>query len=248
MRTTCNSRVHLVALTLLAANALSTSVQAQQTTIPTAMVVMTGTADVGGQFAGTFFLTRFEAQSATDGIAAIGSMHGVLNGRNIVTQVSVPITVTPGNGVQTTGLTVAAPASCDTAHIDFAPFAFRALGSVVTLDATGVDFVSSGTEPAVATGLSLTGPVSQNPAFGTTATFPTLFGSTSQPAARAPSTPVGSATPGLIAPAPQPTTAVTVPAQQLSALLCSISAQSQSASSRAQLVPLLNQVLLMLRQ
>jgi hypothetical protein len=54
----------------------------------------------------------------------------------------------------------------------------------------------------------------------------------------------------VIVPAPQPVTGAAVPAspQQLGQLLCSVAAASQSSSSRAQLVPLLNQVLVTLGQ
>jgi hypothetical protein len=248
MRTLGNFRVSIFVLALFLAGIVTDDAHArQQTAIPAATLGMTGTADVGGDFVGTFLLSRFDAQNAGDGIVAVGSMHGVVNGRNIVTQLTIPVTLSSAAEAQTTTLTGGSATSCGTVHIDFASAAFHAIGAVVRLDPAGLDIVSSqeSTSSAAASASSSLTPTSIAPA----AVFRSPAAPSSQAGAAAATTPVGSLTPGVIAPTADATRATaTVSPQQLGELICSVSTTLQSSSSPAQVVPLLNQVLVALRQ
>jgi hypothetical protein len=221
----------------------------QLTSAPAVMVAVAGINDAGGRFQGTFLVTRFDSQPVTGSIVAMGSIAGVLNGRNVVAPASIPIRLGPS--VRTAN----AASSCDAVHVDLLTSAFRMLGSVVTLNSTGFDIAAS--QPA--TSSTVIGPSTAAPAVqasGTTVqgtsgmtvqgngpadtsgvgTFPTT-----QVGTIAPTAPVGSAAFGEISPPPPP--AAPVAPQQLGELLCSISRLTQTTSPPAQVVPVLNQVL-----
>ena len=244
-------RTHLIPMILVAFvmfAGLNQRVRAQQiANAPAAMVGVTGTVGAGGQFAGTFLLTRFDSRSSDNRVLAVGSIDGILNGRSVVTPIAVPVTLTPAS----TSPVGTASSSCDAVHVDLAASSFQALGSMVTLDAGGFDIAASqAATPTAAATTTAASPVTTSlatPAVGIAAPFPSLSAPSGQSGTLMPTSPVGSATPGVISPAPVPAT--TSP-QQFTQLLCSVSSLSQatSAAAPAQVVPLLNQVLAALRQ
>jgi hypothetical protein len=119
-------------------------------------VPVTGTADTGARFAGTFFISRFDAQGAGTGIVALGNIDGTVNGRNVITQIAVPVTVTPSASAQV-ATSIGAPGSCASVHVDLAPSALAAFGAAVTLDATRFDITTPQTGAAtVITGVAAT--------------------------------------------------------------------------------------------
>jgi hypothetical protein len=243
MFTTRSSVVFVLALlALLVGRDTRSVVHAQPGNAPAALVGVTGTASGDGEFAGTLLLTRFDTQNSTGGITAIGSITGVLNGRTVLTPVALPLSVrssVPGD----TEPAAAVPDACDAVQIDLAPATFRALGSVVTLDPVSFDIAAS-QAATPSPGLSFPPAVTTESTNVTSPPASPLVTGTATP-----STPAGSRTPGVISPVPQPTTtARPISTQQFSQLLCSVSRLSASGGSSGQLVPLLNQVLVALRQ
>jgi hypothetical protein len=223
------------------------ALDAQQAGSTTALPVgVTGTADVGGSFQGQLLVIRFESLPTNDGIVAVGSMTGSLNGQSLATKVAIPITVTPGSALQTA--TIARPASCETIRVTLQPSAFRAVGAVVTLARSGVEITapqgsgSAVSQPFAASATTTAG-------IGTPGVFPTSNPTSGAAGSMFPSAPVGSATPGVISPPPQtqiPAFATSL--QQLGQSLCSVSGLAQSSSSPAQLADALNRVMVVLQQ
>jgi hypothetical protein len=246
----------LALVTLTVAGAAGTGVHAQQPGAAAMFVPVSGTADAGSPFTGTFFIRRFDARPADNAILAVGSIDAVLNGRTLVTQIAIPLTIAPGTTAQTAGLTAATPTRCDAVRVDLAPAALRALGSVLTLDPTSFDIIASeGTAPAVVTGVAPGGsalgagsPSAAAPGLATPTSSTT--GVLGQTGTTVPTAPSGSVTPGVIMPPAPPlsTPAATAPSQPLGQLLCSVSTLAQSVSIPTQLVPMMNQVLLALSQ
>ena len=230
---------------------VAANLHAQQVaSTPALMVGVTGTAEMGGSFQGTLLLTRFEALASNDGIVAIGSISGALNGRSIVTKISMPVTVGPGSALQTAA--VASPASCDAIRVGLEPSMFRALGSVVTLARSGVEITApqgqatGSTVSSAGTTVGSMTPASSG--IGTLGAFPTLAQTAGANGTAVPTSPVSSAIPGVISPPPQTRTpAFATSVQQLGQSLCSVSGLAQSSSSPAQLADALNRVMLALQ-
>jgi hypothetical protein len=243
----------LAAIAMSVAGIVNGTIHAQQApgSLPL-LIGVSGTADVGGTFEGTFFLTRFDTLANDGALVAVGSVDGVLNGRSIVTRVAIPVTLAM-NPAQTVG--VASPASCDV-HVGLERSAFRASGSVVTLARSGIDITApqapASTAPTI-NSFPLTLPATAGtlaaPASGI-GTLRPMGNMTSTAAGSAvPTAPVGSAVPGVISPAPQPISpSVASSMQRLGQLVCSASGLSQSGASPVQLAHVLNQVMLALRQ
>lgn len=244
MSTTRHPVAWLVAVfTLVAGSGVNTRIEAQQALTATPLIVgVTGTTDSGGSFQGTLFLMRFESLPNTNGIVAVGSMAGVLNGRNIATRVAIPVTIAP--------TAVAAGAtSCDSVHVNLQSSALRALGAVVRLAASNVEITTS--QPQTSGVAATPGPVAMTTpsGIGTIGPFPTTDLQSTALATSVPSAPVGSAFPGVISPALQtPVTATATSVQPLGQLLCSVSGLTQTSPSAAQLANALNQVLVALVQ
>lgn len=224
------------------------ALDAQQAGSTTALPVgVTGTADVGGSFQGQLLVIRFESLPTNDGIAAVGSMTGSLNGQSLATKVAIPITVTPGSALQTA--TIASPASCETIRVTLEPSAFRAVGAVVTLARSGVEITApQGSGSAVSQPFAASATTTAA-GIGTPGVFPTSNPTSGAAGSMFPTAPVGSATPGVISPPPQTQSpAFATSLQQLGQSLCSVSGLAQSSSSPAQLADALNRVMVVLQQ
>jgi len=255
MSTTRHPVAFLVALfTLVIWSGVPGGISAQQSLGMTPLVVgVSGTADIGGSFQGTLMLTRFESLATNDGIVAVGSLAGSLNGRNIATRVAIPVTVAPS---ATPNAVTAGVGSCDSVHLNLEPSALRALGAVVRLGRSSVDITTSqpqtsGFAVAPPAGAMSTATVATptSSGIGTISTFPGADLRSSASATPVPSAPVSSTFPGVISPAPQTSSAATATSvQQLGPLLCSVSALMRTSSSPAPLADALNRVLLALVQ
>ncbi len=224
------------------------ALDAQQAGSATALPVgVTGTADVGGSFQGQLLVIRFESLPTNDGIVAVGSMTGSLNGQSLATKVAIPITVTPGSALQTA--TIASPASCETIRVTLQPSAFRAVGAVVTLARSGVEITApQGSGSAVSQPFAASATTTAA-GIGTPGVFPTSNPTSGAAGSMFPTAPVGSATPGVISPPPQTQSpAFATSLQQLGQSLCSVSGLAQSSSSPAQLADALNRVMVVLQQ
>ena len=247
MGTTRHSVAWTIALFILGVGG---ALHAQQAGSTTALPIgVTGTADVGGSFQGQLLVIRFESLPSNDGIVAVGSMTGSLNGQSLATKVAIPITVMPGSALQTA--TFASPASCDTIRVTLQPSAFRALGAVVTLARSAIEITapqgqvsgSAVSQPFAASGTTTAAGI------GTPVVFPTSNLTSGAAGSMFPTAPVGSATPGVISPPPQTQSpAFATSLQQLGQSLCSVSGLAQSSSSPAQLADALNRVMFVLQQ
>ena len=245
----------LAAIAMSVAGIVNGTIHAQQApgSLPL-LIGVSGTADVGGAFEGTFFLTRFDTLANDGALVAVGSVDGVLSGRSIVTRVAIPVTLAM-NPAQTAG--VVSPASCDV-HVGLERSAFRASGSVVTLARAGIDITAPQAPTATAAPTVNSFPLTLPATAGTLAapaasgigTLLPMGNMTSTAAGSAvPTAPVGSAVPGVISPAPQPISpSVASSMQRLGQLVCSASGLSQSGASPVQLAHVLNQVMLALHQ
>ena len=256
MSTTRHPVAFLVALfTLVVWSGVHGGIRAQQPSGMTPLGVgVSGTADIGGSFQGTLLLTRFESLATSDGIVAVGSLTGSLNGRNIATRVAIPVTVAPSAAPNAV---TAGAGSCDSVHLNLEPSAFRALGAVVRLGRSSVDITSSQLQTSgvavmpAAVGMSTPTAVATpaSSGIGTISTFPGADLRSAASATSVPSAPVSSTFPGVISPAPQTSsTATSTSVQQLGQVLCSVSALTQTSSSPAPLADALNRVLVALVQ
>jgi hypothetical protein len=214
----------LLALGALGAARGDLAAQEQQNRAGTMLVPITGVADAGGQFNGTWLIRRFEAQGNT--VVAIGTVSGALSDasgvtRNLVTQVTLPLDINASVARLNSDFTIA-QASCEALHLEFGASAINVLGSTIGFDAVAADIVG-----AVQPGAAATGAAS----------------ATAQPDALPPAAqpPVGAtAQPGQITAVQPRATGSQAAAGQLGTLLCSADLRSQRG---AQLARLLNQIL-----
>lgn len=136
----------LLALGALGAGRADLAAQEQQQNRKgTVLVPMTGMADAGGQFTGTWLIQRFEAQG--NAILAIGTVSGALsdaNGvtRNLVTQVTMPLDVNASVARRSSDVAIA-QTSCEALHLDFGASSISVLGSTIGLDAVAADIVAA---------------------------------------------------------------------------------------------------------
>jgi hypothetical protein len=265
-------RTHLVASAFIVAvlTAGSARIVAQQSAAAVLFTPVSGTVDSGLTFNGTFMIQRFEARN--NGAVAFGSVTGLMtpaNGiaRNVVTQVAIPIAISPGTGSLATTPGVV-PTTCGGVHLDLARSTFRVLGSTVTLDPSALDLTAAQAATAttvtqttgfgLATGLSsipvsasdlltTAGGAAASSTIGANTNVPpttTVTGPLGQPVT-VPSTltSIGTFSPGVATPA-QSTPATPVGSSpQFEQLVCSAGALSQSGSAGPQVVQLLNQML-----
>jgi len=260
-------KAHLITLALIFAIVVAGSARiVAQQTAAVLLTPVSGIANNGSAFAGTFMIRRFEARN--NGAVAFGSVTGQMTTadgvtRNVVTQLAVPMAISAGTATAaaTPGVT---PTTCGGVHLELAPAAFQVLGSRVSINRNALDITTA--QPDIgavttqttgfgaATGLSSitvapTNVPSTNisptsPANTTTPATTSVVGPLGQ-SVNIPSSLASSGTlnPGVATPVQNTPASPVGSSPQFEQLVCSAGALSQTASNSAQIVQLLNQML-----
>ena len=261
-------KAHLVTLALVFAVVVAGSARiVAQQTAAVLLTPVSGIANNGSAFAGTFMIRRFEARN--NGAVAFGSVTGQMTTadgvtRNVVTQLAVPMAISAGTATTaaTPGVT---PTTCGGVHLELAPAAFQVLGSRVSINRNALDITTAqpdtgatttqATGFGAATGLASIGVAAPtnvpstnisptSPANTTAPATTSVVGPLGQPVS-IPSSLASSGTlnPGVATPVQNTPASPVGSSPQFEQLVCSAGALSQTASNSAQVVQLLNQML-----
>ena len=266
-------KAHLVTLAFIFAVVVAGSARiVAQQTAAVLLTPVSGIANNGLAFAGTFMIRRFEARN--NGAVAFGSVTGQMTTadgvtRNVVTQLAVPMAISAGTATAaaTPGVT---PTTCGGVHLELAPAAFQVLGSRVSINRNALDITTAQPDTGAittqttgfgaATGLASIGVAAPTNIPSTNVSFtnvaPTSPANTTAPATTSVVGPLGqpvsipsslassgTLNPGVATPVQNTPASPVGSSPQFEQLVCSAGALSQTASNSAQVVQLLNQML-----